>query len=252
MKETGTELILVDSDSDDNTYDIMVRFGESVGFKVIVLRAERKGLGFARKMASDKAAGDFLVYTDDDCYLEKGYLTKALDLFANGRFHYGGGRILLYDPSDAPFALKTRKEPYCISPGDYLPTGTIHGANMFFRRDALEKTGSFDERIGAGTKFRFEDIDLAARASFAGYTGVYLPQLVVFHHHGRKPGRELKKITAKNDFSRGAYFAKMIILGHRVYFKKWLGMWKKKKCMWTRLRELRGGLSYVFFNLIEK
>lgn len=246
------ELILVDSHSTDDTEKIMLEYKNNVPFPVKVIKAGRKGLGYARKLASKAAEGEVLVFTDDDCYLEEGYLLRAAKIFDDGTFQYCGGRILLYDPQDAKFALNLKDKFEYIPPQSYLRTGIIQGANFIVHRKVIDTIGSFDENLGAGTRFRCEDIDLAARASRAGFTGAHVPKLVVYHHHGRKPGPELIELKKQNDFARGAYFAKMILLQESKYLKEWLKLWHKSGEKGMRLRELRGAAAYMFFRMSGK
>jgi N-acetylglucosaminyl-diphospho-decaprenol L-rhamnosyltransferase len=53
------------------------------------------------------------------------------------------------------------------------------GAFLFLRREMLEKLGGLDE----GYYLYGEDIDLAYRASKAGWERWYVPEAVVVHHH---------------------------------------------------------------------
>lgn len=249
LADVQGELILVDSNSTDDTGKIMLEYKNNAPFPVKVITANRKGLGYARKLASKAAEGEVLAFTDDDCYLEEGYLLKAAKIFSDGTFHYCGGRILLYDPGDAKFALNLKDTFEYIPPHSYLRTGIIQGANFIVQKKVIEAIGSFDEHLGAGTRFRCEDIDLAARASRAGFTGAHVPGLVVYHHHGRKPGPGLIELKKQNDFARGAYFAKMILMKEFKYLKEWFKLWRKPREKGMRLRELRGALAYLFFRL---
>jgi glycosyltransferase involved in cell wall biosynthesis len=246
------ELILVDSNSTDDTEKIMLEYKNKAPFSVKVIKADRKGLGYARKLASQAAEGEILVFTDDDCYLEEGYLLKAAKIFDDGTFQYCGGRILLYDPQDAKFALNLKDQFEYIPPHSYLRTGIIQGANFVVHKKVIDAIGSFDEKLGAGTRFRCEDIDLAARASRAGFTGAHVPELVVYHHHGRKPGPELIELKKQNDFARGAYFIRMIQLKEFKYLREWFKLWRKPGDKGMRFRELRGAVGYLFFRLRGK
>jgi GT2 family glycosyltransferase len=249
MSRHRAELILVDSASTDRTGRLMEEYRRKVPFPVRVIRADRAGLGYARRLAVESAEGDILVFTDDDCYLGEKYIERALDAFSRDRFQFCGGRILLYDESDAPIGCSTGDRLEIIPPGSFIPAGRIQGANMIFRREAIERIGSFDGRIGAGTPFRFEDVDLAARASFAGFTGAYVPELVVYHHHGRKPGAGLRSLRRANDRARGAYYLKMILVGNRVYVRRWIRSLLRTRRVGRSLREVAGGAWYAIHRL---
>ena len=57
----------------------------------------------------------------------------------------------------------------------------MQGANMFFHKRVFETVGTYNPHLGAGTDFCFEDVDMATRASLAGFTGVRVHGLVVRH-----------------------------------------------------------------------
>jgi len=64
------------------------------------------------------------------------------------------------------------------------------GAFLFFRRELLDELGGFDE----GYRLYGEEIDLAYRASKAGWQRWYVPQAVAVHHH--------QAVTDKRLFTR--------------------------------------------------
>jgi hypothetical protein len=70
----------------------------------------------------------------------------------------------------------------------YKPLGgKINGCNMTLRRALVEKLGPFDEDFGPGSRVGTgDDTDYLYRAYLAGATLEYVPDMVVFHHHGRK------------------------------------------------------------------
>ena len=62
------------------------------------------------------------------------------------------------------------------------------GANMAIRREAFDLVGLFDERLGAGAAGCSEDSELWYRLLAEGWSCVYEPDAVVFHHHRRELG----------------------------------------------------------------
>ena len=61
----------------------------------------------------------------------------------------------------------------------------FYGANMAFRRAAVEKTGSFREDLGViGTsRLSHEETDYMWRLLGAGFSGLYVPGMVVYHRN---------------------------------------------------------------------
>jgi hypothetical protein len=204
----------------------MVEFVRGAGIEAQVFRADRPGASRARNIGARAAKGEVLIFTDDDCYLDAGYFDAIARLFDPAKVQYGGGDTRLFDPTDAVSGITELgfTEAQIINPGLLLPAGTIQAANMMITRAVFDRLGGFDERLGAGTPFPCEDIELCTRASRAGYTGILMPEAKVLHHHGRKPGdRTLAETELGYDRGRGAYIASLLAAGE---LNAW-GVWQR-------------------------
>jgi len=92
------------------------------------------------------------------------------------------------------------------------PAEIGHGANMAFRRAALEKIGGFDELLGAGARFRAaEDHDAVWRALGHGWAGVYEPAMIVRHEQHRDT-RQWRRVRHGYGIGAGAFAMKAIRL----------------------------------------
>ena len=243
--ELGAEIILVDNGSRDETPCVLREFAERQHFPLNLVEEKRPGLGNARNAGLACCRADTIAFTDDDCYLSPGYLSIAVKNFGRNIFQYCGGRILAHDPSDSLYgcSLQTRRQN--IPPYSFVPAGLIQGANMIIRREVFKAIGEFDPNFGAGTRFRCEDIDLIGRASMAGFTGAYVPDLVVYHHHCREDGPDIERLVRANDHARGAYFAKFLINGHFAYLRGWISSAIEPTNTLRTAREISGALDYV-------
>jgi GT2 family glycosyltransferase len=244
MQRHKAELVLVDNGSSDGTFDVMCNFRDQADFPVVVVREERCGLSNARNTGLALSRGELIVFTDDDCYIAPNFLQTVEEVFSTQAIDYCGGRILLFDESDSYFACDLNPRFCLIPPRTFLDPGDIQGANMIFRRAVIDRVGWFDTRMGAGTPFRCEDIDYCTRASWAGFAGAHVPELVVYHHHGRKPGKEIKELQRANEYSEGAYYAK-------CFFS---GVLSAKGYLWIMAAQLarlwnqwRGALAFTLF-----
>jgi GT2 family glycosyltransferase len=257
VKKVRGEVILVDNGSTDATHEVIEHFrARAIDVPVTPLHVEEPGLSRARNAGIREARGQMLVFLDDDCYLGSGYFDAVKRVLGKDNLGYCGGRILPYDPADADYGYRRSEEMRLIKPYSFVYPGIIQGANMVVRRAVFERVGYFDEDMGAGAKFRCEDIDIIARASLAGFTGAYLPNLVVYHHHRRKPGKDIGRLAASNDYARGAFYAKFILGGHMHYLDGWWRRtfrWRKPKRTLKRLpvflREVYGALDYVSYHI---
>jgi hypothetical protein len=250
LDDVQGELILVDNGSSDDTPDVMQRFAAQATCPVTIVEEPTAGLSRARNAGLTHADGDIIAFTDDDCYLGDDYFRIARHVFTNGSYSYCGGRILLYDTSDAAYGLREQETFELVPAHSFIPTGYFQGANLVVHRRVFDAVGQFDTRLGAGTPFRCEDVEFIARASQAGFAGAHVPELVVYHHHGRKPGADIEHLAAANDYARGAYYAKLIQQGHLSYLRGWLqnSLLHRKNLSATLppfLREVRGAVNYI-------
>ena len=171
------------------------------------------------------ARGDIIALIDDDCYVEPDYIDRVLEIFKDPRIGFAGGRVELFDPTDFPMTIKTSTERELLPPRSYVEGGWVLGANMMFRRHVLEAIGGFDVDFGPGTPFIAEDPDAQARASFAGWWGLYTPDVVVAHHHGRK-AKDIPGIWRGYSTGTGAYRMKLALTRDTrpVYLRAWYWM----------------------------
>ncbi len=217
------EVVVCDNGSTDDTAAWLLRFAAEAPFPLVLVSAPIQGKGRALNLALTGASGDVVAFTDDDCYPAPDYLQELAEAFRDPGLAYLGGRILLFDPDDYPITVRTSTRPEWLPPYKPVIAGTVQGANMAFRRTALDRLGGFDPLLGPGTPFVIEDADLVARAAAAGMAGGYFPGPVVYHHHGRKAPDDVTALTHVYDRGRGAMFAKML-LDRRTrlpYFKQW-------------------------------
>ena len=221
MLATAAELVLIDNGSTDETCQIMEQHADQARYPVLVRQEPDAGLSRARNVGLDAATGDLLLFTDDDCYMDPGYIPLAVEIFESEEFDFGGGQAVLYEERDAFVGYNLFEHRRTLEPGRFIPAGTIQGSSMIFRRRVVEEIGYFDCMLGAGTPFPCEDIDYVARASFAGFTGGQFPELIVRHDHGRRPGSDYKNILRSYDHGRGAYYAKNILEGRLSFLYHW-------------------------------
>lgn len=247
------ELIVVDNGSSDETPNLLKEYAATAPFPVVLIHEPNPGLSRARNAGIAKATGGIIAFTDDDCYVTADFLKEIVKVFEDENIGFMGGRVLLFDPSDAPRTIRPECVPYRIEPYQFIDAGQLIGANMAFRRSLLVSIGAFDPAFGAGSRFRSgEDTDIQARASAMGAIGAYAPTPLVWHHHGRKPGRDCDALDKNYDYGRGAYFAKFIMAPQTrlLFLKNWY--WGTLSNLQDRQfstigRELRGALGYILY-----
>ncbi len=245
------EVIVADNGSPEESAAWLRRYAKTTPYALRVLSLPAPGKSRALNRALALATGDVIVFIDDDCYPVPEYLQQIRAVFDDPQVHYMGGRIVLYDPADYPITIAPQEKPREFAPGTFVAAGSVHGANMAFRKSVLERLGGFDEMLGPGTPFPCEDADLVLRASQAGCRGGFFPGPLVYHHHGRRDPRDVRRLIAAYAHGRGALFAKFVLTsGWPVQsLKRWVWLWNWPK-RWEIVRELVGGLHYGWRRLL--
>ncbi|HEY8105281.1 MAG TPA: glycosyltransferase family A protein [Gemmatimonadales bacterium] len=244
------EVIVVDNGSRDGTGAFLAEYARRAPFQLIALSEPRPGKSRALNTGLVQATGDVIAFIDDDVYVTHDYFDRLAEIFDREGVGYCGGRILLHDPTDLPMTVRTTTTTQFIPAGTFITAGEIQGCNMAFRRDVLETIGGFDPVLGPGTPFICEDVDLAARASMAGWVGGYFPELLVYHHHGRKTSAQEAALVRDYSWGRGAYFAKFIFerRTRTLYLKRCYWHWRTVPLRVLR-QEVSGAIRYSLARL---
>lgn len=247
------ELIIVDNGSTDETAAVTQKFIENGEVQARYLFEPGAGKSRGLNTALGIARGQILAFTDDDCYPAPDFLSQVWSAFEDPRVGYIGGRILLHDPTDHPITINESTTPRTFSAGSFVCAGSVQGANMAFRRAVLLEIGGFDPLFGPGATFAAEEIEAVARASAAGWKGLYRPEVVVSHHHGRKSS-DAPSLWKYYGIGRGAFHTKLLLKNHKfLWFAQSVYQlrWRYRTSRGTVLWELVGTLKYARIYLAE-
>lgn len=241
------EVIIVDNNSRDDTPRVLAEFARSAPDHVRVTREPVQGVASARNTGFRLSSGEVIAFSDDDCYPHPTFLTSVLACFDEDEsLGFLGGRVLLYDPTDYRITIKESEKREDFPPRSFILPGVIHGANFAFRRTAFVSVGGFDAKLGPGTPYVCEDVDLLARVNDAGWCGAYDPRPLVYHHHRRKTAEDAERLMAVYARGRGAYYMKSVLhLRERAkYLSQWLRTLRYQR--WQTIgRELGAALTYL-------
>jgi glucosyl-dolichyl phosphate glucuronosyltransferase len=181
------ELLVVDNGSTDRTPEV-VRAFDSPGFVVRYVVEDKPGVANARSTALRLAAGEILLWTDDDVRVPRDWLERMAEPIITG-----GASVVAGGVAPAPhLAPRLAQEPLrsfrsWFACTDYLdPTqpGSAVGANMAMHSRVREAVCEFDPELGPGapeTGFGEEAL-FVARLIRAGHTAVSAFDVVVEHH----------------------------------------------------------------------
>lgn len=234
----AAELVVVDNGSSDRTADRLAGIAAMSDVPLTPVGEPRPGLAAARNAGLRRARGRVLVFVDDDCAVHRDYLRDLERHYSSGEQGLiRGGRVELGDPRDLPFTIKRSRVRERLTP-DIHPGGFVLGCNMTMHRDVAARIGYFDERFGAGGPLRSaEDTDYLVRAVLLGIPVEYVPDMTIFHHHGRRDRKAIEKLHRDYSLGNGG-----LCLKH-VRHAPWL----LRHFYWAvrgGLRELAGGPAF--------
>ena len=184
------EVIVVDGPSTDATQALLDRYDG----RIKRLRTPVRNLSTSRNVGIDAAAGEVVVFIDDDAYPARpDWLTRFVDCFANdpdGRLGCVGGSVLHRDTAWYEFRGGAasaygfqRFLDGSSDEADTAPDGSPWflrppGGNAAYLRSALIELGGFDEHY----VYYADETDLAARLWRAGYRCDLLPENPIRHY----------------------------------------------------------------------
>jgi glycosyltransferase involved in cell wall biosynthesis len=203
------EILLVDNNSSDDTRGMVESYIPKFEGRLRYFLESEQGKSFALNLGIRESRGDILVFTDDDCLVEKDYLSQVEKFFQeNGDgVDFMGGKILPCWSGDCPGWLrdvlseKTSGEfsderywrkvffrgplaildygskPFRVDNSQKSYRGFLfYGPNMAVRKGAFEKVGGY-----AADRVITQDTEICLRLIKSGMKGWYAPDVRVYH-----------------------------------------------------------------------
>lgn len=223
------ELIICDQSDNDDTEIALAPFCAE-NFRLKYYRLPLPGKPRALNFGSEKAEGQILLYTDDDCEPEANWISQIVALFEENP-KVG---CVFTTVTAAPHDPARAKISDCLIPESVVLTDlrgfsipTVYGverfgigASMALRRTTLQNLGGWDPCIGPGAKFPCaDDHDMAARVLMAGWH-IYLSNKTSVMHYGLRSWEGFGQDIKRAGFANGASFAKHLRCG-RFYYGPW-------------------------------
>ena len=225
------QILVVDNKSDDGSVEFLrERFPQAE----VIANDYNAGFGKANNMALAKVTGKYVLFLNPDTVVAERTIPGCIEYMESHpeagalgvRMQYGYGRFALESRRSLPTPsvsfwhmtglgrLFPRSKVFARYHLTYLdrdnecPIDVVSGAYMFVRKEALDRTGGFDEAF-----FMYgEDIDLSYRIIQAGYVNRYLP-LPIIHYKGES--------TNKTSYRYAKVFYDAMIIFFRKHFHKY-------------------------------
>jgi len=184
------EIIVVDGCSTDSTREIVSKYP----VKLVV--EEKPGVNAARNAGIKSSTGEIIAFTDHDCVVPRDWIKKIVENLRYPDVGCVGGQVLRYndefwaryaDESIIPVMRIFKKKTLLnrLRSPIYYPVG----CNFAVKREAVEKTGFFDERFEYG----FDELEFAERVCEKGYRILLTPEITVKHKHRSNLSELLKQ-----------------------------------------------------------
>lgn len=206
------EVLIVDNNSTDSTGALVAPFVSDNPHRFRYLLESRQGKSSALNTGIQEAAGEILVFTDDDCIPSRDWLASiAQEFTSHPSLSVVGGRVELYSKEDKPVSIRTCTERTIVSSPNELFSLLI-GCNMAIQRRVFAAVEEFDPFLGPGRKTKaFEDLDFLYRVYKQGLEIAYSPKVLVYHNHGRTSDSEIQHLNRNYLVGRGAFYCKHIL-----------------------------------------
>jgi glycosyltransferase involved in cell wall biosynthesis len=240
------EILVVDNRSTDGTRALVWAMTVRAPDRIRYVFEPRLGKSWALNTGITAARGTVIALTDDDVSPAPDWVATAVEVLDRRDVDGAGGRILPWWEAPPPdwllenrrlrdyLALMEHDAPamLAVSGGRYPQ---IWGANMVFRRAALQALGGFDTMLGPVGQRRYveEDCDLVRRMLQSGRRIAYDPALTVFHRIPQARMRRAYFLRAVWDMGEGQALAAGPASGRRLFGAP---LWRYRYTAWLFVR----------------
>ena len=203
------QIIVADNDSEDETWELLHRIAKNFPLPITLLKVRNPGKSAVINKALRSGNGRVVAFLDDDVTIDHGWLEAVESFVSKGDYQVGQGRIQLQSPDADDPEVQKLIQRFRTIPNINFGSRTerlhsLNGANFVVLREALERVGVFDERLGPGASGTSEDVELARRFTRAGISIGYMPEAIAYHRVDRTRLTEeyFKSIHKKQGKSR--------------------------------------------------
>ena len=187
-------IIVADNNSTDETRHLVETFKidkENIDLRYILAREQ--GSSQARNAGIAAGCGDLIGFVDDDEEIRDDWFEVVVSAFSDETLDYVGGscesepdvKIPDWFPAAYNGVIGIVNTVGSITPYSEAYPGILMGGNAVFRRHVFTTVGTYNTDLGRKQQKQLtcgEDREMYLRLLSAGLFGLYLPNLVIFHH----------------------------------------------------------------------
>jgi GT2 family glycosyltransferase len=219
-------LVVDNAPSDDRTRRLVSELARTRDLDYVT--EPRGGLSWARNKGIDASVSEIVAWVDDDEVCDRWWATEVARAFVE--VPQAGAVTGIVMPAELETESQVWFEQYSgvargrgfaravFSPATAREQSPLYplppygaGANMAFRRHAIERIGRFDCALGAGTAtLAGEDTAALSALLLDGGTIVYQPSAIVHHRH-RRDYAALERVMLGYGRGLSAYYASMVV-----------------------------------------
>jgi len=268
------EIIVVDNAPTDDSTKLVVESYENVNY----YKEPRPGLDIARNSGARAAKYPVVAYTDDDVMVDAMWSYRIWETFLEENIHAMTGLVIassLETESQQIFEKKWGfnkgyqdiyfNKDFVNNPSSVPRVWDIGaGANMAFRKSAIEEVNYFDDRLDVGAAGCSGDSEIWFRILSKNMSIHYNPRAVVYHEH-RKEIKQLHKqlfgymrghsasVLIQHDQNKKAGYKKYLYFEiPRYYFfliRQGFPNYKfRYQTLWSEIKGLISGIIFYYKN----
>ncbi|MGA7180850.1 MAG: glycosyltransferase family 2 protein [Thiobacillaceae bacterium] len=184
------EFLIVDNGCSDETPQLLSQYQWPAGWLVRVVREDKLGLSNARNRAIAEAAGDYVIFMDDDETADPDWLCAYERLIEQHKPDSFGGRIRVLFEDARPAWLLDDLLGFLgeLNRFDQIaqltsPSTSFYGGNFGLRKAAFDRVGGFDDMLGrkGDDNTGGEEVDFYRRLLAARLLVWWTPEAVIYH-----------------------------------------------------------------------
>ena len=219
-------LIVVEQGCNPQVTAYLARVQE-VGVQVKHILSDQRGRSAGINRGLEQTSTRFVAITDDDCFVEEGWLSNMATKLQQhpqsvitGRVEAAGEEMVVVVTSTTP-SIQNRPR---------LKFDSMSGGNMGASLDIFRKVGLFEEDPVMATA---EDAEWAYRALRQGITIRYEPAVVLAHFGWRDTGKRVEQYR-EYALSHGGFYGKYLRRGDLFILARAVGHYGRALRRWVR------------------